>query len=262
MPAGVGGDTWVAAGGLDAGTRRQNGPRQGHWRKHVNALQLEEHRTDAGMTDRMGAIVLAAGAGQRMGHRPKCLLQLDGVSLLARQLQALSEAGVAQVVVVLGHHAARIQQELALTRCGVRTVVHANPDVGHVRSLRAGLQALTMPLDTVLVALADQPLVDAQDLRDLVHAYARRPEGTHMLQPAVRGLPGNPVLFSSAVARQILAGDAQTGARQWQALHPQAVYRWETPNDHYRIDVDNEDDRRAVEALTGQRLHWPDDLAA
>lgn len=262
MPRWIGGDALAPRGPVDDGTRRQNGPRQGHWRKHLNALQLEEHRADAGTSARIGAIVLAAGAGQRMGHRPKCLLQLDGVSLLARQLQALSDAGMAQVVVVLGHHVARIQQEPALTREGVRTVIHANPDVGHVSSLRAGLQALPMPLDAVLVALADQPLVDAHDVRDLLGAYARRPAGTHMVQPAVRGLPGNPVVFSSAVARQILAGDAQTGARQWQARHPQAVYRWETPNDHYRIDVDNEDDRCAIEALTGLRLRWPDDLAA
>ena len=34
----------------------------------------------AALPERMGCIVLAAGAGQRMGHRPKCLLQLNGVS--------------------------------------------------------------------------------------------------------------------------------------------------------------------------------------
>jgi hypothetical protein len=38
------------------------------------------------------------------------------------------------------------------------------------------------------------------------------------------------------------------------------VYRWETPNDHYRTDVDNEDDRRSVETSTGQSLRWPMDL--
>jgi molybdenum cofactor cytidylyltransferase len=57
---------------------------------------------------RTGGLVLAAGAGSRIGHRPKCLLQIDGVSLLERQLQALSLAGVTPIGVVLGHHAERI----------------------------------------------------------------------------------------------------------------------------------------------------------
>ena len=42
--------------------------------------------------------------------------------------------------------------------------------------------------------------------------------------------------------------------------HPEAVYHWETPHSHYRLDVDNEEDRQAVEQLTGQSLRWPQDL--
>jgi molybdenum cofactor cytidylyltransferase len=228
----------------------------------VSALpsDKENQARFAALPERMGCIVLAAGAGQRMGHRPKCLLQLNGVSLLERQLQVLSEVGGAPLVVVLGHHAARIQQEESLTRWAVRTSVNVHPDDGHVSSLRTGLQALPWPLDAVLVALADQPLISAHDVRDLLHAYVHRPEGTHMVQPSVQGLPGNPVIFSGAVAQQILACGPHIGVRQWQAMHSQAVYRWETPNDHYRTDVDNEDDRRSVETSTGQSLRWPMDL--
>ena len=208
---------------------------------------------------RVGGIVLAAGAGARMGHRPKCLLQLDGVSLLARQLQALSNAGIADVVVVLGHHAERIQQEACLAQFGARTVINPQPESGHVSSLRVGLQALPSGLDAVLVALADQPLINTQDMADLMGAFADRPEGTQMLQPAVQGLPGNPVMFSWAVGQQILSGDAHIGVRQWQAAQPDSVFRWPTANTHYRTDVDSEEDRKAIEARTGQSLRWPAD---
>ena len=210
---------------------------------------------------RVGGIVLAAGAGARMGHRPKCLLQLDGISLLARQLQALSNAGIADVVVVLGHHAERIQQEACLAQFGARTVINPQPESGHVSSLRVGLQALPSGLDAVIVALADQPLINTQDMADLMSAFADRPEGTQMLQPAVQGLPGNPVMFSWAVGQQILAGDAHIGVRQWQAAQPDRVYRWPTANAHYRTDVDSEEDRLAIEARTGQSLCWPADAS-
>ena len=209
---------------------------------------------------RVGGLVLAAGAGRRMGSRPKCLLQLDGVSLLERQLQALSRAGVTPVQVVLGHYAERILQEGVLDRWAAQSVHNPHPDDGHVSSLRRGLKTLPLGLDAVVVALADQPLIDVQAVQALLQAFAQRPSGTQMLQPKVQGLPGNPVVFSGAVMAQILAGDERMGARQWQLAHPEAVHHWETPHGHYRLDVDNEADRQAVEQLSGQSLRWPEDL--
>jgi molybdenum cofactor cytidylyltransferase len=208
----------------------------------------------------LGGLVLAAGAGSRMGHRPKCLLQLDGLSLLERQLQALTLAGVNPIGVVLGHHAERILQEEALARWAAQPVRNPQPDDGHVSSLRIGLRAMPPGLDAVVVALADQPLINAQAVLALLQAFAQRPVGTQMLQPSVQGLPGNPVVFSSTVMMQILEGGADMGARQWQKAHPQNVYHWEDPHVHYRLDVDNEADRLAVERLTGQSLRWPSDL--
>ena len=58
---------------------------------------------------RIGAVLLAAGAASRMGHRPKCLLEREGRPLVRRQLDALAAAGVAPVVVVAaGAGASRI----------------------------------------------------------------------------------------------------------------------------------------------------------
>ncbi len=204
--------------------------------------------------------MLAAGAGSRMGNRPKCLLQLNGVSLLERQLQALTFAGVSPIGVVLGHHTERILQDGAVARWAAQPVLNPQPDDGHVSSLRTGLRSLPPDLDAVLVALADQPLIDAPAVLALLQAFAQRPAGTQLLQPTVQGLPGNPVVFSGTVVAQILAGDDQMGARQWMQTHPEAVYRWETRHGHYRLDVDNESDRLAVEQLTGQSLSWPHDL--
>ncbi len=206
-------------------------------------------------------MVLAAGAGRRMGHRPKCLLQLKGRSLIDRQLEALSHAGLAPVLVVLGHHAERIQQEAALRDWNARLVVNPQPDAGHVSSLRTGLQALTSDVDAVMVLLADQPMIDVTAIQSLMNAYAARPLGTHMVQPTVQDLPGNPVVFSSVVVSQILSGDDQMGARQWQQAHPEKTYRWKTPDARYRLDVDNAQDLQALEALTGHSLLWPSDLS-
>ncbi len=224
----------------------------------LNPLELGQ--APPGQALRVGGLVLAAGAGSRMGHRPKCLLQLDGVSLLERQLQALSLAGVSPLWVVLGHHAQRIQQEAALPRWAAQVVINPAPQNGHVGSLRTGLQALPPDLDAVLVALADQPLIHAQSIQDLLQSFGERPAGTQLLRPFVQGLPGNPVVLSATVAAEILACDAPMGVRQWQQEHPQRVYHWATSHVPYRLDVDDEDDCHALHTLTGQSLRWPPDL--
>ncbi|WP_180683038.1 nucleotidyltransferase family protein [Tepidicella baoligensis] len=203
----------------------------------------------------VGAVLLAAGAGSRIGWRPKSLLELGGVPLIRRQLIALSGAGVDEVVVVLGHHADHI--EPVVQDFPVSVVRNPVPDDGQVSSLRLGLQALSGKLDAVLVALADQPLLNAQDLRDVIGAYKKRPSGTQVVVPTVDGLPGNPVMFAAEVRDAVLSGNARLGCKQWQAAHPEQVYRWDTPNRRYRIDIDSEDDITQVAATTGHQLRWP-----
>lgn len=207
----------------------------------------------------VGAVLLAAGEGRRLGRRPKALLQLGGVPLVTRQLVALSGAGIDELVVVLGHHADAV--EPAVQAFPVTLVHNPRPEDGQVSSLRAGLAALTGKLDVVLVALADQPLINAQDISALIGAWKKRPAGTEVLVPRVGGEPGNPVLFSAEVRAQILAGAADVGCRQWRTAHPEAVAWFDTDNRRYKVDVDTPEDLERFERETGHALRWPAALA-
>jgi molybdenum cofactor cytidylyltransferase len=204
---------------------------------------------------KVGAVLLAAGSASRIGGRPKALLELDGVPLILRQLTALFEAGIDEVVVVLGHHAEQI--EPVVQKFPVTRVHNPSPDDGQVSSQRLGLKVLSGKLDAVLVALADQPLIDARDITALIDAYSKRPEGTSVLVPQVAGQPGNPVIFSAAVREQILAGGATLGCRQWRAAHPEVVAAYDTDNRHYRVDIDTTEDIERFERDTGHALRWP-----
>lgn len=203
----------------------------------------------------VGGVLLAAGSGSRMGHKPKGLLELGGVPLIRRTLIALSGAGLDELVVVLGEHAEHL--EPAVRDFPVTLVHNPNPADGQVSSLRLGLAALSPKLNAVMVALADQPLLGAQDLNDLIGAYKKRPEGTQVVVPTVDGLPGNPVMFSAEVKDAVLSGDARLGCKQWQAQNPQAVHHWATANKRYRQDVDSPEDIEQLAAQTGHRLRWP-----
>jgi len=214
------------------------------------------HDSDNRLT--VGAVLLAAGSASRMGHRPKSLLALDGVPLICRQLMALSEAGIEEVVVVLGHYAERIEEEINVF--AVTLVRNPDPDAGQVSSLRLGLQALSPKTDAVLVALADQPLINSKDITDLIGAYVLRPSHTQVVQPTVDGLPGNPVMFTNEVRKQILASSEHTGCRHWQTAHPEQVHAWVSANLRYRTDVDTPEDIQALAERTGHQLTWPADL--
>lgn len=203
----------------------------------------------------VGAVLLAAGSASRLGHRPKCLLELDGVPLIRRLVSALAGAGIDDVVVVLGHHAGPIAR--VLHGCPVDVVHNPRPDDGPVSSQRLGLAALPGRLDAVLVALADQPLIDAADVAALVDAWRQRPAGIDVVFPQVDGERGNPVIFSASVRTQILAAGPDLGCRQWQAAHPQAVAPFITGNRHYRVDIDTPDDIARFEHDTGHALRWP-----
>src|SRR4051794_22877903 len=52
---------------------------------------------------RVSAVILAAGAGSRLGQPSKPLALVAGVSLLERAVAAVREAGIERVIVVVGH---------------------------------------------------------------------------------------------------------------------------------------------------------------
>ena len=214
-----------------------------------------------GLYSRMsvGAVLLAAGAGARLGGRPKALLELAGVPLILRQLIVLSGGGVDEVVVVLGHYADAI--EAAVRKFPITLVRNPSPDDGQTSSVRIGLQALSPKLDAVIVALADQPLIDAQDIVDLIGAFKKRGDAS-MVVPRVASVggdsePGNPVIFEGALREQWLAGNANLTCRKWREAHPERVRWFDTDNRRYRIDIDTPEDLQRFTESTGHTLTWP-----
>ena len=214
-----------------------------------------------GLYSRMtvGAVLLAGGAGSRLGERPKALLELGGVPLIMRQLVALSGAGVDEVVVVLGHHAQAV--EAAVGQFPITLVHNPSPGDGQASSVRVGLQALSPRLDAVIVARADQPLVNAQDITALIAAFKKR-GGAAMVVPRVTAesgdpQPGNPVIFDAALREQWLSWAADLGCRKWRQAHPERVLWLDTDNRRYRVAIDTPEDLQRFTASTGHTLTWP-----
>ena len=195
-----------------------------------------------------------------MGGVAKCLLLFEGRSLIAhllQQLQDLHEIPLTQRVIVLGHHATAIESHLAQLPADQvpRCVLNPQPQEDTASSLRVGLAALPPGLQQVLVLLADQPLIDAHDVRAALQAYAQRAPGIQVQVPQVRGQPGHPVILDAAVYAQLVAQDPPS-LRQWRAEHPQAVRLWDVDNPHYTFDLDTPQDLQDLQARS-QNTHTP-----
>jgi molybdenum cofactor cytidylyltransferase len=203
-------------------------------------------------TLRIGVLILAAGAGRRMGGRAKCLLKLDGRSLLERLVFSVRSLGLDNPVLVLGHHAADIQAHLAQWPLQFMPLQAINPAPGDdpSTSLHVGLRALDGDVQAIMVLLGDQPLIDAPAIDAVLTAFQRRPSGCHVLVPVVRGEPGHPVMFDARVCADLLAVPGSS-LRQWRAAHPQATCLWAVDDPAYTCDLDTPGDVEFVARDSG-----------
>ena len=139
----------------------------------------------------MHGLLLAAGAGTRMGM-PKALVRDGGGgSWLVRGVRTLVDGGCAQVTVVLG---AAAEEALPLLDGTVATaVVAADWADGMSASLRAGLAAATgTDADAVVVSLVDLPDVGADVVRRLLDPL---PSVDTLRRASYDGRPGHPVVI-------------------------------------------------------------------
>ena len=208
--------------------------------------------TQDGTTADTTAVLLAAGAGTRLGRGPKALLPFRGRTLVEVLADVLLEGGCRDVVVVLGAGAESVRKLPGLQR---HTVVE-NPDwqTGMGSSFKLGL-GTARPRDHVLVALVDQPGITPETVGRLLTAHrpgrvtaaAYRPHpdaaGRDSEEPGYEGpgyggpgyespgserpgelRRGHPLLLDATLRAEAAAsatGDA--GARLFLQLHPELI---------------------------------------
>ncbi|MCH9039972.1 MAG: nucleotidyltransferase family protein [Chloroflexi bacterium] len=149
----------------------------------------------------VAAILLAAGASQRMGT-PKALLPWGDRTLLVWELDELLRSSVDDIVLVTGAHADVIRRSLG---DGARFCVF-NPRwaQGRAGSLAAGAHALRMregpPPAAILVQSVDQPT--RHDIIDRVLDELRDSDA-QIVQPTYNGRAGHPVALAGSLLEEL-----------------------------------------------------------
>ena len=200
---------------------------------------------------RTTAIVLAAGAGTRLGKGPKALLPFRGRPLVESIAGALLDGGCREVVVVLGSGAPDVTAIAELDR--YKTVVNKDWQSGMGSSFLLG-NATADPQDHLLIALVDQPGLTLRTVGRLLAAH--RPGRITAASYGDGGADGSatgtvrrghPLLIDvglrSAVAETV-TGDA--GARGFLQSHPELVDEVDCSDQSTGEDIDTPEQLRLL----------------
>ena len=188
---------------------------------------------------RVTGVLLAAGAGTRLGRGPKALLPYRGRTLVEAAAHTLRAGGCREVVVVLGADAQAVSARTNLDPYGV--VVNSDWSSGMGSSYLAG-DAAAHPNSHLLVALVDQPGLTVS----IVHRLLLSHRPGRITSAAYRAMDSDGVLrrghpmvidaqLRSAVASTV-SGDA--GARVFLHRRPWLVDLVDCSDESTGEDID------------------------
>lgn len=189
-------------------------------------------------------LLLCGGSAARFGG-PKLLAAIPGEEsagpLAVRAARSLREgAGNALAIVPVGAGELRA----ALEAAGCEVVESDRTARGMGASIAAAVAA-TDRADGWIVALGDMPLVASATVRAVREALK---DGALIAAPvlAATGVRGHPVGFAAALRAELLALDADVGARAILERHREAVRLIPTDDAGIAVDLDTREQLAAI----------------
>lgn len=173
----------------------------------------------------LGAVILAAGSGRRIGT-PKLRLEAAGQSYLAIILDRLEQAEIAPVAVVvapaeetwarnrLADTSRRPDPRPAVARSSIEElslVVNPRPELGMFSSVQLGVTALRACRGLCIVPV-DHPFVDLSTYLLLKQTFAQYPEA--IIKPLYQNRPGHPVVLPQPLFAAVLAAAPGASLRE------------------------------------------------
>jgi molybdenum cofactor cytidylyltransferase len=194
------------------------------------------------------AIVLAAGRSSRMGRAKATLPLGESDTFLTRIVRTLLDAGVDDVVVIVGHEAEAIVSSFAASGLPARFAVNPEYDRGQLSSLIVGLGIVDRPgILAALVTLVDVPLVSAATVRAVIDCYRRT--RAPVVRPTSGARHGHPLLIDRALFNELRAADPAGGAKSIVRAHASAAGDLAVDDEGAFTDIDTVEDYRRATSL-------------
>jgi molybdenum cofactor cytidylyltransferase len=186
----------------------------------------------------IAAILLAAGQSKRMGSS-KQLLELADKPVIRWCLDALLDAGLKNIIVVLGPTGQAIIDPIK--DYPLEIVWNTDPESDMAGSVKAGLKALGNKISAILVFPVDHPLVAAETIKTMINTNAKLPD--KIIIPTYNDRKGHPVIFPRTLIEEIFTLPTLRDIihKEPQRVHLAAVHddgiilNMNTPPDHQKI---------------------------
>ena len=159
---------------------------------------------------RLGIVILAAGEARRFGAC-KQLAEFQNKPLLQHVLDTALALPHKRLMVITGKYDQEIKKAFKGGLVSGAELIY-NPDwpQGMSSSIRQGCQLLSSDCDQILVLLADQILVSADELHSLVDGT----DSTGIACAGFSGTVGPPALIGRAFYPALLSLNAENGAKR------------------------------------------------
>jgi len=186
----------------------------------------------------VSAILLAAGLSRRMGQENKLLLPVDGKPMVRHVVETYINVVDGPLIVVTGFEEGRIRRALE----GLSVIFAKNDafSAGQASSVAKGL-SVAPEAKALLIGLADQPLLKASDLQDLLEAHRKHAE-VKITVPTKNGQRGNPIVVPAALRSRLLENPDKPGCMHFTREHPETVQKVDFTAVGFFTDVDTPQD--------------------
>jgi molybdenum cofactor cytidylyltransferase len=170
----------------------------------------------------------------------KQLLRMGENTILEHTLHNHMASQSEEIILVLGYRANKILKSIPHESV---IVVH-NPEYskGMSKSIIHGLSHVNPKTDGILIALADQPLIDTNTINRLITAFLKSNKG--IIIPLYRSKRGNPVIFSAAYREELMNLSGDTGGREIIKRHQYDILEVPVKCEWVVQDIDTMDEYR------------------
>lgn len=166
------------------------------------------------MTEVCG-IILAAGKSTRMSSM-KQLLPWEDKALLEYQISRLATLSLKEVIVVLGHEAERIRDNINIKEKSVKFIICHQYEEGLSASVKCALSYASSYYSSVLLLLADLPLLQLETIKMVLGSGTRQFQLNNKpfsVQPKYGGRRGHPVFIGHFQRMDWRSLQGDTGAK-------------------------------------------------
>ena len=188
------------------------------------------------MTQRIDAVILAAGESTRTGDQNKLLLEFENKVLAAHAIDAALGSMVQEVHIVTGHE--RDHLTAAIENRPVNFIHNGNYRMGIGSSIRCAINTLPPDVDGVILCLADMPWVRTDHLDLLIGQFT----GNAVCTLYFENQRGHPILFPKSWFPRLRALQGDRGARSLLRETAETVTTIPVRDDSILRDIDHLED--------------------